>query len=388
MAEYSRMAKGHFTSTGGQQAVILPFTPDSVELFNYTASGTPANHGVPFAYWDISMGQGFAIEQVFNGTPVLTTDTVTVNGISTVQAALALQYGAVVQHGGTPVSDFSISKANPAVVTTVGNHGLTTGNWVVFSNLSQTSSTGMQQIAGIPFMITVLSATTFSIPWNTNQSNYTAFNTATSTNNVGSYKLILYPVLYAPNQAVISAITTGTTTTITTTAPSNFVVGQEIAFRIPTAWGTTQLNSLPNLVIPGSPVYGYVISVTNSTTFVCNINSTGFTAFNSNLAFASYPGEKFPQVVPVGDVNTGGIQISSGSALYPSPTVFNGYVSSTTVGANTINGPAIQGAFVNATWQGFIVGNGAGTNDASSVLVGANGNVIYWRAFYHDYAAN
>jgi len=34
MAEYSRLAKGHFTSTGFSQAVYLPFTPDRVEILN------------------------------------------------------------------------------------------------------------------------------------------------------------------------------------------------------------------------------------------------------------------------------------------------------------------------------------------------------------------
>lgn len=387
MAEYSRIAKGHFTSTGGQQAVILPFTPDRVTLTNYTACQTPATHGVPFANWDASMGQGFATELVYSaGTTALTADVVTSNGFSTIQAALALQYGAVYHHTGS--TDFSISKASPAVVTCTTAHGLTTGNWVVFSNLSETSTTGMQQIAGIPFMVTVTGADTFTINYNTNQSNFTAFNTATSTNNVGSWKQILFPVLYSPGVSFIDAITTGTTTTVTTTAPHNFVVGQEIAFRIPTAWGTTQLNSLPNNTIPGSPIYGYVTSVTSSTVFVCSINSTGFTAFNSNQPFASYAGQNFPQVVAVGDVNTGGIQISAGSALYPSPQVFNGYVSSTTVGANTINGPAIQGAYINASWQGFVIGAGAGVNDSSSVLVGSASDVIYWTAVLDDYSAN
>jgi hypothetical protein len=381
MSEYSRIITGQVTSNGGQTLVILPYTPNFIEIDNQTRA--VAGAGVTSAKYYTDCGQGSAFLNTF-GTgaqfiaPVggtsssgLTSGT----GFTTIQAALSFQYGPVVQNGGSPVSAFSISKANPAVVTTTGNHGLTTGQWVVFSNLAETSSTGMQQIAGIPFMVTVLSATTFSIPWNTNQSNYTAFNTATSTNNVGSYKTILYPVLYAPNVAYISALTLGSTTTVVTTAPANFQIGQEVAFRIPSAWGTTQLNSLPNNLIPGSPIYGYVTSVTNSTTFVVNINSTAYTAFNSNQPYASYPGQKFPQVVAVGDVNTGGLQISAGSALYPSPQVFNGYVSSTTVGANTINGPAIQGAFVNATFQGFIIGAG---------ISGTSGDLIDFYAALSD----
>lgn len=370
MTEYSRLAKGFFTSTGAAQVINCPFRPDAVEMWNYSSYGTPANHGVPYAYWDVNMGQGFAVEQVFNATPVLTTDTVTVNGISTFAAGQLLQYGAAIQIA-------SITKANPAVVTTGSAHGYASGDVVILYGLIQAAGTGMQQIAGIPFTVTVTGSTTFTIPWNTNQSNFTAL----SASPTGAFvKKVLYPYLYAPGVSFISAITTGTTTTIDTTDAHNLVVGQEVAFRIPAVYATTQLNSLPNTTIPGQPIYGYVVSVTDYNTVVVNINSTSFTAFNSNQPFANYPGQQFPQMVAVGDINTGGVQISAGSALYPPPYV----VPIGTTRVNTINGPAIQGAYFNNTAQGFIIGAGVGTNDTSSVLVGANGNVIYWRAFLHD----
>lgn len=384
MTEYSRMAKGTFTSTGGAQIINLPFRPDYVEMHNQTAWATPANHGVPFAWWDATT-PGTTFIQVFNATPVLTTDTVTTNGISVFSAGQLLQYGPVYQHTGS--TDFAINKANPAQVTTTTAHGLTSGDVVIFSNLYQTSTTGMPQLSDIPFTVTVTGATTFTIPWNTNQSNYTAFDTATSTNNAGSFKKVLYPYLYFPGVAIISGITTGTTTTIDTTDAHNFVVGQEVAIRMPTipgvsppAWGDARYNSLPNTTTPGSPQYAYVIAVTDYNTVVVNINSTGYTAFNSNIPVANVPGLQLPQIVAVGDVNTGGVQISSGSALYPPP--YSVPIGTTRV--NTINGPAIQGAFVNNTSQGFIIGAGPGVTDTSAVLVGANGNIIEWRAFLHD----
>jgi hypothetical protein len=370
MTEYSRMAKGHFTSTGAAKVINLPFQPDAVEMWNYSSFATPAQHGVPEAYWDVDMGQGFAIEKVFNSTPVLTTDIVTSGGISTFAAGLLLQYGAQIQISG-------ITKADPAVVTTGSAHGLKSGDVVILTGLEQSATTGMQQIAGVAFTVTVTGATTFTIPWNTNQSAYTAL----SGSPTGAFmKKVLYPYLYFPGVNVISAITTGTTTTIDTTNAHNFVVGQEVAFRVPTVWGTTQLNSLPNTTTPGSPIYGYVVSVTDYNTVVVNINSTSYTAFNSNQPFADFPGQSFAQIVAVGDVNTGGVQISSGSVLYPPP--YSVQIGTTRI--NTINGPAILGAYVNNTAQGFVIGAGVGTNDASSVLVGANGNVVYWRAFLHD----
>src|ERR1700755_684546 len=315
------------------------------------------------------MGQEFAVEQVFNATPVLTTDIVTSGGISSFQAGLDFMFGARIQIA-------SITKANPAVVTTAANHNYASGDVVLMQGLYQSSTTGMPQIAEIPFTITVTGATTFTIPWNTNQSNYTAL----SASPTGAFvKRISHPFLYAPGVSVISGITTGTTTTISTSEAHNLVVGQQVAFHVPTAWGTAELNELPNLIIPGSPIYAYVISVTNYNTFVINVDSSSYTAYNSNQPFNTV-GQQVPQVVPVGDVNTGGAVISAGSPLYPPRFVRT--IGNTTV--NSIGGPGISGAFFTNTRMGFVIGAGAGTADTASVLVGASGNVIYWEAYLSD----
>ena len=375
MAEYSRLESGVVTSNGGQTSVIVPFIPNYIAIDNQTRM--VAGAGVTSASWMTDMGQGAAVLSTFGtgsqfigptGSTGLTSAGLTAGtGFSTFQAGLSFQYGPVFNN---TTNAFSISKANPAVVTTATAHGLVSGNVVIFQNLAQTSTTGMQQIAGIPFVITVLSPTTFSIPWNTNQSNYTAFSTAGSTSNVGSFKQVLYPFLYNPSLGYISAITLGATTVIATTAPTNFVVGQEVAFRIPTIWGTQQLNSLPNAVIPGSPIYGFVTAVSASgttPTVTVNINSSNYTAFNSNQTYASYAGEKFPQIVAVGDANSGSLLTN-----FVSPQIFNG-LGATQVG--TINGPAVAGAFINSTFQGFTIG---------SAISGAAADVLYWRAYMHD----
>jgi len=369
------MAKGKFISTGEAQIINLPFQPDYIEMINYTATFTaPTTQKVVSAKWDSNMGQGFAVEQVYDATPDLVVDAVIASGFSTFAAGQMLQFGPTLAISG-------ITKASAGVVTTTTNHNLKSGDVVMFQGLYQSSTTGMPQIAGIPFTVTVTGATTFSIPWNTNQSNYTALSGSPSGATV---KKVLYPYIYFPGVTVISAITLGTTTTIDTTSAHNFVVGQEVAFRIPAGsgynWGTTELNSLPNTLVPGSPVYGYVIAVTDYNTVIVNIDSSAFTAFNSNPTVASVPGLNWAQILAVGDVNTGGVAIYSGSPLYPSPQF--GPIGTTLV--STINGPAIKGAFVNNTSQGFIIGNGSGVNQTSSVLVGTAEDVIYWRAILHD----
>lgn len=371
MTEYSRMAIGTFTSTGGAQIVQLPFQPDYVEVLNWTAANTNAtSQSIVSGVWYTEMGQGFAAVQGYNTSPALIYDTIATNGISTFAAGQLFQFGPNLAISG-------ITKAAAAVVTTTAPHGLTTGNVVIFQNLYQSSTTGMAQIDTIPFTVTVTGATTFTVNWNTNQSNFTALSGSPANAIV---KQVLYPYIYMPDVAFISAITTGTTTTVVTSNAHNMHVGQEVAFRIPSVYGTIQLNSLPNIQTPGFPVYGYITSVTDANTVIVNINSTNYTAFNSNQPIANVSGQQFPQLIAVGDVNSGGTAISAGSALYPPP--FGRYTGTTQV--PTINGPAITGSFVNNTSQGFIVGIGAGRVLTTGSLVGANGNIFYYKAYYHD----
>lgn len=374
MAEYSRLASGTFTTaaTPVTQVVNLPFQPQRVKLVNVTAFTAPAQYAVTEAQWDVNMAQGTAVMEYIEsaGAPwIEAVDSVATNGISTFSAGLMLQYGPQLQIDSTTLASSTITTASP--------HGLSTGDVVILEGMYQSATTGSPQISLMPFVITVTSPTAFTINWNMNQSNFTAL----SGSPAGAFvRKVLYPFLYEPGVAYISAITTGATTTITTTDNHNFVVGQEIGFRIPAPYGTTQLNELPNSIIPGSPVYYYVTAINSNTQFVCNAVSTGFTAFNSNQTVASVPGLQLPQVVAVGDINSGGVAYSGG-ALYPSPVfpTFSG-------GVPTINGPAISGAFVNNTSQGFIVGLGVGAVQSSALLLTAS-SVYLWEALYYDFGS-
>jgi hypothetical protein len=377
MAEYSRLASGTFTTAAAPvtQVVYLPFQPQRIKLLNYTAFSTPTQFALERAEWDINMGQGTAAIQYISAGSApwnVAVDSVATNGISTFSAGLALQYGPQLQIA-------SIAKASPTVVTTAAPHGYSVGQVVILEGLYETPTTGMPQMSNMPFVITAVgSPTTFTVLWNSNQSNYTAITGSPA----GAYvRQVLYPWLYEPGTNYITAITlSGTNVVVTTTNNHNFVIGQEIAFRIPAPWASTQLNALPNLTTPGSPVYYYVSSLQSNTQFTCTALSVGVTAFNSNQAVASVPGLQLPQVLAVGDVNSGGITYSGGS-LYPPPQfpTFSG-------GISTINGPAIKGAFVNNTAQGFTVGLGVGAVQASALLLTAS-SVYLWEAFLYDYGS-
>lgn len=370
MSEYNKMAHGSFISTGAAKAIYLPFQPQAINLWNYTAAATPAQSGIPRARWQEGMGQQGGLVDLFNVTPVATTDNILIGGFETFNCGLSLQYGAAQQ---------VVSSTKATSNFEVTGHGYVTGDVVLFSGLYSTQFTaGMPQIDSIPFVITVVDANNFTINFDVNQSAYTAL----AASPTGAFvRKVICPFLYFPGVSFITDITLGTTTTVVTTAPHNMVAGQQVAFRIPDEFGTVELNSLPNDLVPGRPAYGYVQSVTNATTVVVAIDSSSYTAFDTNIAVSDVPGLTFAQMVAVGDVNTGGIFYSGGN-LYPSPR--QGNTGTQGSGVATINGPAIAGAFVNNTRQGFIIGAGAAVGDSSSVLVGAAEDILYWEAFYYD----
>jgi len=107
------------------------------------------------------------------------------------------------------------------------------------------------------------------------------------------------PQYFQPNQFVISNIQRGIVTTVTLDqtfygAKNNFVVGQLVRFIIPETYGIRQLNEQ----------LGYVIGIPSENQVNVNINTT--INYDNFVASPSY-GPTPPQLLPVGDVNTGRI---------------------------------------------------------------------------------
>lgn len=94
---------------------------------------------------------------------------------------------------------------------------------------------------------------------------------------------------FLPSRFVISNVTLGNTTIVTTSIPHNYVVSQQVRLLIPVGFGCTQLNN----------AFGYVISIPSSTQVEININSTGANAYIAATSNQS------PQIIAIGDVNTG-----------------------------------------------------------------------------------
>lgn len=107
--------------------------------------------------------------------------------------------------------------------------------------------------------------------------------------------LPIEPQNYQPRQYFISDIALGQSTTVTTTVNHDYVIGQECRLIIPQRNGSRQLNEKT----------GFVISIPAQNQVVLNINSL----MNVDL-FVTSTAKTQPQIVAIGDINTG--QINTG----------------------------------------------------------------------------
>jgi|SRR5579872_898053 len=98
------------------------------------------------------------------------------------------------------------------------------------------------------------------------------------------------PQYYKPSRFVISAVSLGETTTITTTVNMNYVIGQLVRLLIPPSFGCVQLNEQE----------GYVISIPAANQVVLDIDSS-----LDVDPFISSSATTVAQIIAVGDINTG-----------------------------------------------------------------------------------
>lgn len=127
-----------------------------------------------------------------------------------------------------------------------------------------------------------------------------------SIGSVISYPTPLYqnwPIqsdFYKPSRFVISGVTLGQTTTVTTSVDHNYVIGQQVRLLIPAKFGCSQLNE----------AFGYILSIPSSTQVEIDIYSSGGNAFTSGTATTASP-----QILAIGDINVGATNSSGRTDL-------------------------------------------------------------------------
>ena len=254
MAILSQIAAGSFTADGSP--LVLPFAgkPDIVRLYYQgNAAGdeweSVANPGVvKELYWNRNMvaGTGLATKNT-NGAATDTKDFIAAGGVSYYDP----QYGAL----GPAITGTAVSQAANAQVTANG-HGLATGDIVLL-----TGTTGMLQIAGMTFQITVTGANTFTLD-GLDSSGFAAPATAVVVRKV------LFPGIWQPQSCLITAITQAADAVITTSVDHGYVADQLIYLSVAAQFGMSQ----------ASGKITKIKSVTANTMTV-ELDTSGFTAF-------------------------------------------------------------------------------------------------------------
>lgn len=112
---------------------------------------------------------------------------------------------------------------------------------------------------------------------------------------------------YQPSAFVISGVTRGITTTVTTDTDHNYVIGQQIRLIIPPEYGCRQLNEAS----------GYVLSIPSSTSVVTSINSSKYVD-----PFISATASNQPFILAIGDINFGTSTFTIGAQ----PTVTGSFI--------------------------------------------------------------
>ena|SRR5271156_1965232 len=98
------------------------------------------------------------------------------------------------------------------------------------------------------------------------------------------------PQNYQPRIFVISGVTLGTTTVVTTTLNLNYVVGQEVRLIIPPTFGCRQLNGQTGFVFSLPSLNQVEIGIDSSKNVDAYISSSATTP---------------AQIIAIGDINTG-----------------------------------------------------------------------------------
>jgi hypothetical protein len=272
MAVLDHDVGGYWTADGATKVLDIPSGFDFIEVENQTATAAAVGSAGTKYRWRKGMVDGSMFMDAFNaGSTANLTTYVATGGFTPIYQVDPVTPSALLT--GT-----AISNATPPVASSGATGGLANGNYVRIY-----SAVGAAQFNGYEFTVdTVTANTSFRLPYAPTIVAGTTF----------SYRYFQYNPSYYPRRRLITAVTTGATTTIKMSVTHNLTAGQLVAFVVPSIFGMTQLNT----------VHARILSVsTANNTITVDVNSTGFTAFAFPLTAAAAAPYTQAQVVPFGD---------------------------------------------------------------------------------------
>lgn len=287
MLPYSMIAGGTFTSTISTQqdiTLVSQNPPDYIVMRNLGSSSSTGWGEASDAqeiewFWQRSMAQGTAkgIRQTSDATnPAMIASFLSSDGISTYDTTNPPTFAGL--------AATAITAANPPVVSMANTGTIAVGDRVRLTNVL-----GQQQVSGMVFYVTAVTA---NVSITLGMADFSGFAAAST----GATVIKLITGRMYPKMARIMTISQANPAVVTFMQPNDFTVGEEISFRVvnvpgTATYGMTQINNLK----------GVVTAVTNSATvssITTNIDSSGFTAFayptSANAALATQPAFVIP----------------------------------------------------------------------------------------------
>lgn len=294
----SLIASGSFTSTGAARNIVLPSRPDYFKIVNRSTWGT-APTDVIQSEWFYGYADGQAITITEGGGSALT---------GTAVAAGGTGFTFVDSTVDTPIASYAtgtaITAANPAVVSDANTP--TVGDTVVLYN-----TTGMLQIAGMPFTVTAVTA---GVDFTLGYLDASGF-AAAATN--ADYRIFRAPY-WNPDKAYIVGITAANPAVISTSTAHDYAIGDKIRVTCPAAFGMVEIDGLEA-----------TITAVTANTITTDINSAAFTAFAFPTSAVAAAGVDFPMLTSAGEEPDKVLNPTVGSGEYRM------HLGAAIVGANT-----------------------------------------------------
>lgn len=321
--------QGNFVSDGTNVTINLRSDVDWIYTYNYTKIAANATSTGYKFYWQRGMPQAGGLEYQSNaGGTAVNIAALSSGGFTLIDTSTN-----PIAAGGTITSISGAGGAGGVPRLLVASTaGMVTGDVILINNV-----VGAQQLGGYYFEVSVVDGTHLDLLGMPGIANASG----------GTYKIIKWPAMFQPSWCTLSGVTTDSAplgnSTMTTTFPHGYSVGQLIRFSVPAIFGMVQLDGL----------VGTVTSVATELEFDTDIDISGFTAFSFPLT-ANVPFS--PAIaVPFGQF--------TGSPTGPS---FN-------LGGAQVNG--LQDSVTNVAEIGIVlVGGGADTP------AGVDNDLIYWVA--------
>jgi hypothetical protein len=266
-----------FTSTGAGVKINLPSSADYFKTWNITQLSAANPNTVTNGQWFGSRfgagaspaGQGI---KTVKTTAMLDSDFAAGTGFTYVTSSPVVEAQAA-------NAITAITAASPAVVSQTNTYS---ENDIVYLY----GTTGMLQIAGMPFQISTVTGAGYTLI-GLRAAGFAAPGTAGFTRRISKFNAV------EPEYLFITEITQATQAVVRTSVDptDHYVVGMKIRFSIPYSFGMTQMNGLT----------GKIVAVSSANyTMTVDIDSTAFTAFAFPASTASPTAQLFATLAPAG----------------------------------------------------------------------------------------